>query len=154
ELPPDLIGTTNAAEYLPIWVQQLPADLGALRQSLMNGQAVPRYSAPGAAVQPGPAQAVGAAFSVQASQPFTFTYKTFYFPGWQATLDGQPAPISVSTPEGLISVAVPAGAHTLSFDLGNTPVRVVGDGLSLVAVLFIAGWLVWAGLTPAPSPTE
>ena len=143
EVPPDFIGTTTVGEYLPIWVQQLP-DVSTNRPALINGESVARYEAPGAQVQPGPAQAVGATFTVQAEQPVTFVYRTFYFPGWQATLDGQPAPITITAPQGLMSVAVPAGTHSLAFSFGTTVPCVVGDGLSIAALAALGAWVLWA----------
>jgi len=155
EVPPDFIGTTTVGEYLPIWVHQLP-NVDDDRQRLMKNQTVPRYSAPGAVVAPGPARPVGATFSVQAAQALTFVYRTFYFPGWRATLDGQPAPITITSPEGLMAVAVPPGAHTLAFDFGLTLPRVLGDGLSILGLLAFAAWLAWPRLAhltpPAPLP--
>jgi len=152
EVPPDFIGTTTVGEYLPAWVQQLP-DVSADRQSLIQGQSVTRYDVPGAQVQAGPAQPVGASFTVQAAQALTFVYRTFYFPGWQATLDGQPAPITITAPQGLIAVDVPAGTHRLAFTFGTTLPRVVGDGLSIVGLAALGVWLLWAGRTSPPTPS-
>jgi hypothetical protein len=158
EVPPDFIGTTTVGEYLPIWVHQLP-NVDDDRQRLMKNQTVPRYSAPGATVAPGPARPIGATFSVQAAQALTFVYRTFYFPGWRATLDGRPAPITITSPEGLMAVAVPPGAHTLAFDFGLTLPRILGDGLSILGLLAFAAWLAWPRLArvgnltpPAPLP--
>jgi hypothetical protein len=152
EVPPDFIGTTTVGEYLPAWVQQLP-DVSADRQRLIQGQSVTRYDAPGAQVQAGPAQPVGARFTVQAAQPLTFVYRTFYFPGWQATLDGQPAPITITAPEGLMGVSVPAGTHSVAFAFGTTLPRVVGDGLSIVGLAALGVWLVVVRASPpTPSP--
>ncbi len=152
EIPPDFIGTTTVGEYLPVWVQKLP-DTAADRETLKNSGSVARYAAPGAQVQPGPAQPVGATFSVQAAQPVTFVYRTFYFPGWRAALDGQPAPLTITVPEGLMAVAVPAGAHTLTFSFGTTLPRVAGDAMTVVGLAALAAWLAWRrkDITP-PAP--
>jgi hypothetical protein len=145
EIPPDFIGTTTVGEYLPVWVRQLPV-VSVDRQRLAHGESVTRYDAPGAAVQPGPARAIGAAFTVQAPQALTVVYRTFYFPGWRATLDGRPAPISITSPEGLIAVEVPAGTHSLVFDFGTTPPRTLGDVFSIAGLFVVAAWLAWPRL--------
>jgi hypothetical protein len=142
EIPPDYIGTTTVGEYLPAWVRQLP-DLAADREHLARGENVARYQAPGAGVQPGPELPVGAMFTVQAQQAVRFVYRTFYFPGWRAILDGQPAPISITAPEGLMAVTVPAGTHSLAFDFGSTPPRTLGDLASIIGLVAVAGWLLW-----------
>jgi hypothetical protein len=58
--------------------------------------------------------------------------RTFYYPGWNCQLDGNPAPIEISS-EGQIVVSVPAGRHLMSCSFSNTPVRTVGSITSLVA---------------------
>ena len=50
--------------------------------------------------------------TVELPQPGVVLFKTTYHPGWQATIDGAPAPTMVLTP-GLIGVPLPAGTHAL-----------------------------------------
>ncbi len=133
EIPPAFIGTTTTGEYLPIWVKQLP-DTSLNRDKLIRGEAIERFDAPGAQVTTNTNGALHPSFTITASQPFTFTLRTFYFPGWRATLDSQPAPIRITYPEGLMAVDLPAGTHTLAFQFGTTPPRVVGALLSLVGL--------------------
>ncbi len=148
EVPPDFIGTTTVGEYLPAWVQQLP-NMAADRQRLRQGQSVEHYEAPGAQVQPGPTQPVGATFTVEAAQSLTFVYRMFYFPGWQATLDGRPALITITSPDGLMAVLVPAGRHGLAFEFGSTLPRTVGDLVSIVGLVALAAWLAWPRVVSA-----
>ncbi len=151
EVPPHFIGTTSVGEYLPIWVKQLP-DTGADREQLMRGKTPTRYTAPGAEVSAAPSGA-GHTFVITATAPLTFTYRVFYFPGWQATLDGQSAPIHITEPEGLMVVAVPAGTHTLAFQFGSTPPRAIGNLLSLIG-LGLGLWLAFRfpALPSRPQP--
>ncbi len=134
EIPPDFIGTTTVGEYLPVWVKQLP-DTKSNREKLMKGEAIERFDAPGADVQHVDARALGDTFTLTTPQPFTFVYRTFYFPGWRAMLDGQPAPIRITGPEGLMAVDAPAGSHTLTFQFGSTPPRTIGTALSILGLL-------------------
>jgi hypothetical protein len=148
EIPPDFIGTTTVGEYLPIWVRALP-DTAPNRDQLRAGQPVQRHEAPGAAVEALASRPGLDRYRVEASQPVTFLYRTFYFPGWQATLDGQPIPITITDPDGLISVAIPAGTHTLTLHFGTTPIRAVANTFSLLGLLATAAVLVTAR---APQP--
>ena len=68
--------------------------------------------------------------------------RTFYFPGWEATIDGEPAPMSPVAPLYAIGLQVPPGDHQLDIRFGPTPIRVVGSVLSILA----AGLLLIANL--------
>jgi len=63
-------------------------------------------------------------------------------PGWSAEVDGQPATVNRAN-VALVAVAVGPGSHIVQ--LRYRPVEVtVGIGISLVAALFIAGWVTIA----------
>jgi len=136
ETPPTFIGTTTTGEYLPIWVKQLP-DTAPNRDRLIRGEPIDRFDAPGAQVTTDAASGLHDLFTVTSAQPVTFVYRTFYFPGWRAMLDGQSAPIRITYPEGLMAVDLPGGTHTLAFQFGTTPPRVVGTVLSLAGLLAV-----------------
>lgn len=72
-------------------------------------------------------------------RPFAARFNTFYFPGWLATVDGEPVAITPTVPYGLISVAVPAGEHRLEVWFGSTPVRRLANGLSISSLLLLLG---------------
>lgn len=63
-------------------------------------------------------------------KPFVLRFNTFYFPGWQAWLDGQATPLTPSDPYGFISVQIPAGQHHLLVWFGSTPWRTLANILS------------------------
>jgi hypothetical protein len=141
EIPPDFIGTTTVGEYLPVWVEQLP-DTSGDRLRLMLGEAPPRFDAPGAVVTRQDDRPVGVVYSVNAAEPVRFVHRVFYFPGWHALLDGQRVPLEITTPDGLMAVAVPSGTHTLTFSLGPTVPRLAGAALTLLGLLALAARLV------------
>ena len=142
EIPPDLIGTSTAAEFLPVWVEKLPDTLPA-RTKLIHGEEIDRFDSPppGTVVNIAAEGGRGHAFTITAPQPFTFVYRTFYFPGWRARLDSQPVPVRITYPEGLMAVDVPAGDHALAFSFGATPPRVIGSALSWAGLLLCL-WIV------------
>lgn len=125
------MGATATNEFLPAAVTQFPA------QPLTG----PRLLAGAATVLAATESALAATVTVQASAPLTLTWQWFYFPGWQATLNGQPVVITPSAPHGFVQVAVPAGESTVRVWFGWTPAWLVWLG---VAGLGLAGavWLV------------
>ncbi|MCC7359900.1 MAG: hypothetical protein IT317_10505 [Anaerolineales bacterium] len=138
ETPPDFIGTTTVGEYLPIWVKPLP-DTSADRAALMAGRPPVRFDAPGAAVT----QTHEGAFTLSAAAPVTFTYRSFYFPGWAAALDGAAVAITPTVPAGLMAVAAPAGTHTLTFTYAGTPIQAAAGWLSAGVAVGMAGAVLW-----------
>ncbi len=99
------------------------------------------------------------ALAFSATQPFTATFNTFYFPGWQARLDGRTVPIAPTVPHGRIGVAIPAGQHNLVVWFGPTPLRVFANGISLLALAGVVTILVVGGrkrgrVTAQPAPVE
>ncbi len=85
----------------------------------------------------------------QAQTPATIEFYTYYFPGWQARLDGQAVPIRPSGKFGLIALDIPAGEHRISLRFRDTPIRVAGEILSALSLAALAG-LFWRG---RPRPT-
>jgi hypothetical protein len=83
-------------------------------------------------------------FAIQAHDAFVLPVLTFYWPGWTAYLDGQPAPIQVTQPEGFISVSIPAGSHKLTLRLTETPPRRLAWLISSAALVMLLG----VGLLP------
>ncbi|HRE26324.1 MAG TPA: hypothetical protein PK954_06800, partial [Anaerolineales bacterium] len=132
------IGTTTAGEYLPTTVQALP-DTNALREAYANGapiERLDRHSLPDGAQ----ATTTGASYTrqqvtIESASAFTAVFNVFAFPGWRAIVNDVEAPITPTTPDGRISVAVPAGHSEIEIDFGTTPARQAGGLLSLVGLL-------------------
>ncbi len=60
---------------------------------------------------------------------------TFWFPGWQAELDGQATSISVNEDYGLMEFTIPAGVHSLVIEFKNTTIRTIANIVSSVALV-------------------
>lgn len=80
---------------------------------------------------------------VRADGTVRLRFYTNYFPGWQATVDGQPVAIAADAPDGLIGLDLPAGEHDVRLRFGPTPVRQVGLSLSAIALLAVIALLIW-----------
>jgi hypothetical protein len=64
-----------------------------------------------------------------------------YYPGWQATIDGQPVPIWRAN-YAFRAVYVPEGQHKVQFEF-NPPIWQVGLIVSGVTLLGLSGWAGW-----------
>ncbi len=81
---------------------------------------------------------------VAAPQPLDISLHTFYFPEWQAYIDGAPARTYPRGSLGLVSVTVPPGDHTVSFQFQDTLFRTAANLISLLSALGVFAWLVIA----------
>jgi hypothetical protein len=75
---------------------------------------------------------------VRAATEVRLQFLTYWYPGWRATVDGQPVEIGPEGPHGLITLNVPAGEHRVAIRFGDTPARSLAaavSGLSLLTVL-------------------
>ncbi len=76
--------------------------------------------------------------AVESDQPGYLVLADAYYPGWRATLDGQPVPIHRAN-YAFRAVYVPAGQHTVRF-LFNPLIWWVGLGTSGVTLVVLVGW--------------
>jgi hypothetical protein len=125
-------------EYMPTWVQ-VPRDQFFLPTAATNA------AMPSLAVQvtPGRQAPQSRAFSVAAAAPWTFSLHQFYFPGWEAVIDGHPVAAQPAGALALAAVTVPAGQHQVVFRFGSTPLRQIGWALTLAAAALCLVLAVW-----------
>ncbi len=71
---------------------------------------------------------------VSAEHAFELSTHTFFYPGWQAYIDGAPARAYPRGTLGLTTVAVPSGDHEISFRFQDTPLRTAANGIALLAL--------------------
>jgi hypothetical protein len=138
------LGTTSVGEYLPKAAEALPngpafpgMDLGASFASKLDEGSLPN----GARIVTSKGGPLGAEWTISSPAAFRAQVRTFFFPGWRATIDGGGVPVTPTPGRGLIQVEVPAGEHLLRIEYAGTVASRWGDALSLATVL-IAGLLV------------
>ena len=135
---PDMRGMTQWSERLPVEADSpLPAQYLAgeplARAAIIAGQG---------SILEQVSQSASASARVSAEGPVRLRFYTHYFPGWRATVDGQPVEIQPDSPNGLIGLDLPAGEHRVQLEFGATPVRRVSAGLSIVGLTLVVGlWL-------------
>jgi uncharacterized membrane protein len=123
---------TDVREYHPLWWdQQRHRELDAAPAVLVSGKAE---------IMPLDEEGTTQSYRIQAQEDSLLKFRTLYFPGWQAQVDGQAVNLSPNE-EGHIQVAVGQGEHLLSLRLKDTPVQAAGrivSGVSLLVFLAIA----------------
>jgi hypothetical protein len=99
-----------------MWVHEVPR-VSPLVPDLLTGR--PTWKLDRSSLLPG----VGAELLAQSptsdwyrftsDQAFSARFPTFCFPGWEATLDGNPVVLKITDPHGLIEVPIPTGEQEL-----------------------------------------
>ncbi|MDW8316758.1 MAG: hypothetical protein RMN53_02780 [Anaerolineae bacterium] len=130
---PDMVGITAFSQAVPTdspLVAQYWAGQPLQKAAILRGQGqVQTLRVGGASVTA----------QVDAATPVTVLFYTYHFPGWRATVDGQPVPHRPEPPYGLIALEVPAGQHLVTIRHGATPVRTAGALISAGSLAAVLG---------------
>lgn len=143
---PDMVGMTA-------WVQEAPTG-SAKVEALLAGETPPLADSdvPGAAIEVvhhgGHVQMVRA----RLPQPGEVRFRTYYYPGWRAYVDGQETPLWPSGPQAVITLAVPAGDHVLEIRFGDTPLRAVAKWITLGGVAVLITLIISPASLPGRRP--
>jgi hypothetical protein len=92
-------------------------------------------------------------YDVDARAQTTLKFRTLYFPGWTARVDGHITEVSPSK-EGHIQLTVEPGEHRLTLDLEDTSPRRAGKIISALSVLVVLSILVVARRTRVANTIE
>lgn len=132
---PEMRGMTN-------WSQRPPADTDSplLPQYLAAEQTPDKLHLDKAAIVAGEGvvlsqshTSASATARVRADGQVRLRFYTYYFPGWQATVDGRPATIEPDPPNGLIGLSLPPGEHDVQLHFESTALRRAAMLVSLAA---------------------
>lgn len=74
-------------------------------------------------------------FVINSQAPIVFQLNTYNFPGWKAYMDGINIKINDDNRLKLITIDIPKGKHLISFRFNDTPIRIIGNGISLLFLL-------------------
>ncbi|MCB0192350.1 MAG: hypothetical protein KDJ65_10445 [Anaerolineae bacterium] len=139
-----VIGSTSFGEYLPIWVENIPRE-SPLEPMYQANSTIERLDA---TYLPSGAVLVSSQYGFNTTQividspePFQAIFHTFYFPGWSAQIDNRPVPTTPFSERGLIRLDVPAGRHEIRLNFQNTLIRWLANGISIVSLVLIVGFL-------------
>jgi len=151
------IGTTSANDFLPVGALVVPPPQMSLIDSYATGPVdkVNHVTLPAGTtvdvVEHGPQHD---RLRVQGNNDFVLRLFTFYFPGWKAYVDGLPVDIALSEPEGWITLWVPAGEHEVLVRFEDTWPRLLGWSLSGLALVALAGLVIWRLRLPITRPAR
>jgi hypothetical protein len=140
------LGTTSYNEFNPIWGETIPIspppDLDRYAESATQLNIYQeRY----------PHEWLNEnTLRVTLDAPQTVMIRQFYYPGWVATLNGEPANIYPEAQEGMIALDLPAGEHTMTYRYVGTWSQRLGTAITLVALGIVALLSVWGAKPSAP----
>jgi hypothetical protein len=140
-------GTASANEYLPRWVAD-PDPSKEMAAEMLSGRTPDRLDRSSLAAGSGAVTILQApledVFWLDLPEPAVVRIRRFYFPGWEAWVDGRKAEITPGGPYGLIEVVVPAGQHELRLRHGATTPARIGGLLALLG-LALLGFMIGRG---------
>jgi hypothetical protein len=130
------IGTTIRHEYLYREVVPRPFTSDAVVEPDAPPRAIPLDGArlEATQVESAPTRQVWRAVGEGGSIAFPL----LFWPGWRASVDGEPVEVHPVEGSGYLALLVPPGEHTVVLWLGRTPIRAMAEGLSLATVLAMA----------------
>lgn len=85
---------------------------------------------------------LGVLLQTNSADDFKFSYNKYFFPGWEALIDGKKVLITGGSPYGQIQFDIPSGKHQVSINFKETSFRLIFDLISLVGLL-IAILIIW-----------
>lgn len=91
-----------------------------------------------------------AAVRVTVSSARPVRFRQFYFPGWTATLDGQPVTVYPEAELGQITVDVPAGTHVIALAYTGTTAQAVGALVTLASIVIVVALALMPVITRYP----
>jgi len=147
------LGTTATGEYLPKWVLELPpldepCTFGVSER--LDTSALPE----GSIAQVTMSTSLKTDLSVTVPEDTELVFRIFYYPGWYATVDGRATPVFPSGPQGLLSLDVPSGTHTLEVAFGSTPTRKLALAVSLLSAIALTSYVMCQNRDRFSHPVE
>jgi uncharacterized membrane protein YfhO len=121
----------NIIEYTPIWATDTKETLSAEsddKVSVISGFIVSTIK------EWKPEKRV---IDTEVTEHALLRISTFYYPGWEASIDGKKTPIKIEQETGAMLIEVPKGKHMLELRFVDTQVRYYAKLISLVSFFII-----------------
>ena len=80
-------------------------------------------------------------FTVDSAYSNNIRTNITYFPGWQVKIDG--VNTSINSSEGRIGFIIPQGKHRVEFIFGDTPIRLLSNIISIIALFLLVYIIVF-----------
>ncbi len=127
--------TASIYDYLPIYAKAPPATAAPDYPEAVGGEIEVLSFEKGTDWEKGEIRVISDGAQVK--------LPLFYFPKFEVLVDGELVAIDHQNDLGLITFWVDEGVHDFEVELKNTPVRTVGDLISLSSIIFIIGWSLY-----------
>lgn len=128
------IGTTVSAEYLPPEAQPRPFTSAWLNTGDRDAVNVVSGSASPALVERKTGRQTWQV-TVEGDDPAVIIFPTLFWDGWNVLVDGVSSRIEAAPSSGLIQLSIPPGEHEVVLALGKTQIRVIGEFVSISALV-------------------
>ena len=125
--------TTVQDEYMPVWVKEKPLKRPDIKIEIIDGEE---------AIEDIIYNNRKVTFIADLKNNSIVQVNSIYWPGWIASIDEKQVPISYNNPKGVMRLNVPTGRHLVELKFGETPIRLVSDGISFVSIVGIVILLV------------
>lgn len=130
------LALTNAIfDYLPIYAQAPPAEEAPKLPQAIEGEGEVKDFQKGTDWQE-------FNLGVRGEQEATIQLSLYDFPGWIVWVDGEKTEINHDNFLGLITFEVSPGEHQVRAKLLNTPIRTIGNLMSLIGWLGLVGGVI------------
>lgn len=127
--------TASIFDYLPVFAKAPPAKKAPEQPEIISGEAKILSFEKGTNWQKGKIEVLSEQAKIQ--------LPLFYFPKFELQINGKKTPFDYQNDLGLISFELDKGEHNFHVKLKRTPIRIIGDYLTLSSLLFIGGWLFY-----------
>lgn len=120
--------TTVKNEYMPKWVKQDALQMIPEKVQIVSGEGtVTLHQFTSKTV----------VFTAAMKQEGTVQVHRIYYPDWKATIDGKEQRVTYNE-DGIVTIAVPKGEHTVDAVFTETPLRLMSNIISLGSFFFIS----------------
>jgi uncharacterized membrane protein len=127
--------TLEVKEYHPVWWEKRKLEDEVDEETVLKMRLPAVIVTSGeATVQALDEEGIQQDYSINANQDATLKFRTLYFPGWHAYLDGREIELHPSK-EGYLEVAVESGEHQLRLNFEDTRPRLAGKIISAISLL-------------------
>lgn len=120
--------TTIQNEYMPIWSKEIFLQRPDKKAEIIQGEGkVDNIIYNNKQMN----------FTVQAKDSVHIRLNILYWPGWTLFVDNKQTAFSYANQKGVIEIIVPKGSHQVKAVFGETHLRLVADGISVVGLFIL-----------------
>jgi hypothetical protein len=129
-----LVYLTLKEEYLrlPLWTNQRPEESPQAKIETEKGELVFQEKS-----------AIKFLADLKTPEKTKVNFHNYYYPGWQALVDGKKIEIEINEPYGDMLIRVPEGEHQILFRFIEAPLRIFANLLSLISIIIALGLFTW-----------